>query len=275
MKSINKISICLMFLLLLLSTGFYADISSAQNYEYTNPLNYWEKGSELVDKGQYDEAIDNFSKAIKLNKGEITTENIANIYHSRGLAYLRKEQFKEAIEDFNNAIKINSKKPEVYNSLGLAYSMMNKYDAAMQYYDKAIELNSKSAAYYQNRGSTYSKMQDYNKALEDFSKAIALDPKSTGPYIGRGVVYKNKQMFNDALGEFNSVLDMYPGNYLATFHKACVFSLMNKVDEACKLLESAVRDGANRWPAMKNNIRNNPDFDNIRNSACFKKIASE
>jgi tetratricopeptide (TPR) repeat protein len=83
-----------MVLLLLLSIGFCANISSAQNYEYTNPLNYWERGSELVDKGQYDEAIDNFSKAIKLNKGEITIENIANIYHSRGLAYMRKKQFK-------------------------------------------------------------------------------------------------------------------------------------------------------------------------------------
>jgi tetratricopeptide (TPR) repeat protein len=153
--------------------------------------------------------------------------------------------------------------------------MMNKYDEARQNFDKAVELDSKSATYYQNRGLTYSKEQDYDRALQDFSKAIALDPKRTSPYIGRGVVYKNKKMFNEALREFDSVLAMYPNDFLGNFHKACVFSLMNKVDEACKLLESAVRDGASRWPAMKNNIRSNPDFDNIRNSTCFKKIASE
>ena len=114
-----KSSVILIIALLL--AGLYPHISFSQNYENANPRFYWKQGTKLVDVGQYDEAIDNFSKAIKFNKGEITAENIANIYNSRGLIYIRKKQYKEAINDFNSALKINSKKPEVYTSLGSVY----------------------------------------------------------------------------------------------------------------------------------------------------------
>jgi tetratricopeptide (TPR) repeat protein len=59
-----------------------------------NAYTYYNKGISLDRKGDYDEAIKCFSKAISIEP------NKADFYHNRGFAYRKKREFDMAIKDY-------------------------------------------------------------------------------------------------------------------------------------------------------------------------------
>ena len=58
-------------------------------------------GIAYGENGEFDKAIEAFTKAIKLNS------DAANVYSNRGLVYCNQGKFHEAIDDFNIAIISN------------------------------------------------------------------------------------------------------------------------------------------------------------------------
>jgi Flp pilus assembly protein TadD len=87
------------------------------------------------------------------------------------------------------------------------------------------------------RGSAYATLGQYNKAHEDFNKTITLRPNDSGAYY----------------------------NY------ACMFALQKNAAQACKWLQSAIERGYNNWE----HIKEDKDFDNIRDTACFIDILNK
>jgi len=69
-------------------------------------------GADNYQRGQYDEAISDFSKAIEINP------RYAQAYLNRGTAYHRIGQYEQAISDLNNAIEINPRYAEAYFNRG-------------------------------------------------------------------------------------------------------------------------------------------------------------
>jgi len=61
----------------------------------------YNQGTELLKKGQYDQAIANFDKAIEINP------RYAEAYNNRGIAYTKKGQYDKAISDYNKAIELD------------------------------------------------------------------------------------------------------------------------------------------------------------------------
>jgi len=58
------------------------------------------RGSSYYHKGQYDQAISDFNKALEINPKD------ADAYSNRGTAYREKGQSDQAIVDFNKALEI-------------------------------------------------------------------------------------------------------------------------------------------------------------------------
>ncbi len=66
------------------------------------------------------------------------------IYYSRGLAYYKIGQYDEAISDFTEALKLKPKHADIYYSRGLAYNKIGQYDKAISDFTEAIKLKSKA-----------------------------------------------------------------------------------------------------------------------------------
>jgi tetratricopeptide (TPR) repeat protein len=138
-------------------------------------------------KGQYDQAISDFSKAIEIDPGN------ADAHVNRGLAYtLSKGQYDQAIADFNRAIGIDPKLPMAYRNRGLAYRVKGQHDQAVADFNKAIEINPKDAMTYVNRGLAYEDKGQHDQAISDFNKAIEINPMDAEAYNNRGFVYMVK-----------------------------------------------------------------------------------
>ena len=77
----------------------------------------------------------------KALKPELT----ANYYLKRGNAFAAKGQYDQAIKDYNKAIQIDPNYEPAYNNRGNAYKEKGKYDEAKKDYKKACLLGNKTA----------------------------------------------------------------------------------------------------------------------------------
>ena len=126
---------------------------------------YNSRGIAYGEKGQYDEAISDYNKALEIN------QSYAEAYRNRGNAYFYKRQYDQAISDYNKALEINPKYAKAYNNRGVIYRLKGQYDQAISDYDKALEIDAGYADAYNNRGVAYYFKGEYEKSWEDVKKA--------------------------------------------------------------------------------------------------------
>jgi tetratricopeptide (TPR) repeat protein len=80
-------------------------------------------------------------------------------------------QYQKAIDDYTKAIELNSKNAGAYYNRGIAYNDLGQYQKAIDDYTKAIELNPKDAGAYGNRGVAYALQKSPTAACGDFYQA--------------------------------------------------------------------------------------------------------
>jgi Flp pilus assembly protein TadD len=82
--------------------------------------------------------------------------------------------FDQAIEFYTKAISINQNNVTAYNNRGLVYYELKDYSEAISDYSKAISLKPNHLGTIINRGVSYSLSGDYKNASIDARKACAL-----------------------------------------------------------------------------------------------------
>jgi len=101
----------------------------------------------------------------------------ADFYKNQGLAYHEKRQYDQAISDFTKALKINPKDPYTYFCRGNAYAEKSQYDQAIDDFTKALEIDPKAASTYYHRAIAYYFKKEYDKSWKDLKKAEDLGYK--------------------------------------------------------------------------------------------------
>ena len=162
-----------------------------------------QQGNFLLMLGQAEKAIEAYSHAIELKPDCVA-------YNNRGVAYGVKGDHDQAIQDYDKAIALNPDAAEAYNNRGVAYGVKGDHDQAIQDYDKAIALNPDDAEAYYNRGVTYGEKDEHARAIQDYDKAIALNPDHAKAYCNRGVAYKKKGELARAIQDYDKAIALKP-----------------------------------------------------------------
>jgi tetratricopeptide (TPR) repeat protein len=95
---------------------------------------FFEQGKKQISVENADQAIDNYSKAIKINP------KFVKAYNNRGIAYIYKKQYDLAVVDFSKAIELDPKNGKAYNNRAIVYSYQGETDKARQDLQKAQSL---------------------------------------------------------------------------------------------------------------------------------------
>jgi tetratricopeptide (TPR) repeat protein len=143
------------------------------------PVQFNEMGVANTQDGQYDRAIQNFDRAIRVNP------KYTAAYYNRGAAYMRKGDRDRAIQDFARAITLDPKLDAAFVSRGLVYFIKGEYDHAIADFDHAIQLKPKSAEAFYLRGMARSNNGDSERAIMDFDRAIENFKIVTGANVQR------------------------------------------------------------------------------------------
>lgn len=153
----------------------YAQSSLIQNLNadsyiiaQTSADDYNNRGIDKVKKGDYQEAIQYFTQALRL------APNDANIYNNRGFIRVYLGENQEAIEDFTQALRLNPRDFNAYNNRGIARRQQKNYQGAIEDFTQALHLKPEFTPLYFNRGNIRLESGDYQGAIEDYQKAAAL-----------------------------------------------------------------------------------------------------
>ena len=99
---------------------------------------------------------------------------LAESYYKLGLSYFYKGNYNESIVNYNKAIEMDPKLANAYSDRGRAYDEKGYHDKAVADYTMAIKLNPQYADAYFFRGVTYTRMDEKGKAVADFNRATEL-----------------------------------------------------------------------------------------------------
>ncbi|MBA3485378.1 MAG: tetratricopeptide repeat protein [Pirellulales bacterium] len=136
-------------------------------------------GKQALEAGDYEEAVDRFTRAIVASeKTETPSANAeaAQVYFDRGVAYLK----------------------------------MGFPDTAAQDFSTAINLAPHDGAAFEQRARANVALGDAYKSLRDATQAIRLTPNNAGAYHIRGVVYLNRGEFDRATADLQQAIDQNP-----------------------------------------------------------------
>lgn len=173
----------------------------------TSPItNYFDDGMEFFEAAEYEQAIDMFTKALRLSLGDL-----AETHLYRGISYAYLQAYDKAMNDFNNALRKNPYLADAYNERGTLYRFDGEYQLAIDDYLAAITIDPKHYPAYYNRALAYEKTKQYAQADEDLSKAIALDSGIAACYEARGRVRIELKNFRGALEDYQRFLRMGGG----------------------------------------------------------------
>ena len=159
---------------------------------------------ELYQKGDYDNAIAAYTKAIEHKPDD------AEAYYNRGFLYAEKGEYDHAIEDYDKVIELYPKYADAYYNRGISYGEKGEYDRAIEDYDKAIALNPKDANTYCNRGITYARKGENDRAIADYAMAIVLNPNFADAYYNRGTTYHGKREYDRAIADYDKAIELNP-----------------------------------------------------------------
>ncbi|XP_018322565.1 small glutamine-rich tetratricopeptide repeat-containing protein beta isoform X2 [Agrilus planipennis] len=102
------------------------------------------KGNEYMRQGLYQEAVDEYTKAVELHP------NNAVLYSNRAAAYSHMEKYHAVINDCKKAIRIDPNYAKAYSRLGNAYSLIHLHDDARNAFRTAITLDPTNERYRAN-----------------------------------------------------------------------------------------------------------------------------
>jgi tetratricopeptide (TPR) repeat protein len=132
---------------------------------------YYKKGLSLQAKGNYQQAIDNYTQALQLTPDSTTA---LSTYLNRGYAYLNLGNWQGAIDDYNRALQLDPNDARAYSERGDARRELGDIQGAIADYTQAINLDPSLAYAYNNRAFVLNRQGDLDGAAADLKKAAEL-----------------------------------------------------------------------------------------------------
>src|SRR5215813_3942909 len=165
---------------------------------------YFDRGYDQYERGQYEEAIRNFTLALNADP------NAYLAYYNRGLAQNKLGNYDAAIADFTRTLLIDHTYVYAIYARALAKYKKGDYEGSIADSNDAIHLNPSYTDAYYNRGNSYYGKEDYAKATADYTETIRLSPSYANGYWGRGSSRNHMGDPQGALSDYEKAVQLDP-----------------------------------------------------------------
>ena len=182
-------------------------------------------GMALAGRGQVDEAIAHYRKALEIKP------DYAEAHNNLGNALAGRGQVDEAIAHYRKALKIKPDYAEAHNNLGIALAGRGQVDEAIAQYRKALEIKPDYAEAHNNLGSPWPAADRSTRRSPITARPWKSSPTTPRPtttsarLAGRGEV-------DEAIAHFRKALEIKPDYAEAHYNLGLVLAGRGQVDEA-------------------------------------------
>jgi tetratricopeptide (TPR) repeat protein len=202
---------------------------TSDNYNAHNDL-----GNDLLQKGQVDEAMVHFQKALQLHP------DFAAARYNLGLALFKKDRVDEAITQYQKVLQLHPDSADTHNDLGNALLQEGKVDEAIIHYEKALQINSDFAKAQNNLGNALLQKGRVDEAIAQYQTALQIKPGFAEARYDLGNALLQKGKVDEAIAQYQTVLQIKPD--FAEAHNNLGHALCQKgsVDEGINHYQKAL-----------------------------------
>lgn len=117
------------------------------------------------------------------NADKIAESKDPEVWNRKGNIHFQKGEYENAISAYNKAIELNPRFGWPYGNLAHTYLSLGKYAEAILLYQKSASLlgtKEEKAAAWNSLGNIYRHLNEYENALSAYQKADEIDPQNAG-----------------------------------------------------------------------------------------------
>ncbi|UEM14577.1 caspase family protein [Bradyrhizobium barranii subsp. barranii] len=186
------------------------------------------RGNALINKRDYDRAIEALSSAIDLDPDNVGAINL------RGLSHERKGEDDLAMADYNLAIQKRANFGYAYNNRGTIHLRRGALQSALDDFNLSIKYTPTFLLGWTNRARMRTLNKDFDGAIADFAAAEKIDP--TAPQIAgnRCITYGMMGKYDQAFADCDGLIQKQPRNTFAINNRAEVNVMKGDLDAALK-----------------------------------------
>lgn len=134
----------------------------------------------------------------QLGKGLLKFPKFVEGYVTRGELYSQQMKFDKAIQDFSKAISLNKSEGSAYLGLGNAFLGMGDKKNAHRAYSQAISFPQSSFQGHLKRGKILFELQEYTKSLEDIEQALIQNPEDPEVFYYKALTLLSNDQLTEA-----------------------------------------------------------------------------
>jgi tetratricopeptide (TPR) repeat protein len=156
-------------------------------------------GKDFVASGNYDDAIEQFTKLIDENP------EYSEAYVARADAYEKAGKKAEAASDYKRATAFEDKDESIYYNAGRLYYELEEYEEAIPMLAKVTALDKKHINGYKYKMESHIALEQYDKALKESNSLIELNETASN-YARRGYIQDKLENYNLAETDYRSAI---------------------------------------------------------------------
>jgi tetratricopeptide (TPR) repeat protein len=175
-----------------------------------------------------------------IDSGSLDGRQMAIALNNRGTAYWTKGNRDQALTNYSDAIKANPNFAIAYSNRGLVKYEKGDFDAAITDFNEAIKLNPTNDDHFLRRGDTWKAKGDNEKAFADLEQAIKLNPNHAMAFISRGDILRDKGELDRAITEYNLALKADPTMAAAQTGLGLAYERKGNIAQARRAYQAAL-----------------------------------
>jgi len=133
----------------------------------------------------------------------------ANLHYEKGTKLMYDEDYNKAIKELKKAIKIDDKFVFAYDHLAVSYRQKEKYKKAIEYYKKSLEICPVGDMALMNIAVVYSILEDYDNSLSYYNLLKFYHSTNPEGYFGAGKILFLQSDYENALANVFTAHIMY------------------------------------------------------------------
>ena len=200
-----------------------------------NSLAHYNLGVALAGRGQVDEAIAHYQKAIKIDPG------FAEAHNNFGMLLGHRGRFDEAITHLQRALQIKPDLAEAQDNLGLALAGRGQVDEAIACYRKALQIKPDFAEAHDNLGLALAGRGQVDEAIACYRKALKIKPDYAEAHNNLGLALAGRGQVDEAIACYQQALEIKPDFVEAHNNVGVLLGQHGRFDEAVTHLQQARR----------------------------------
>ena len=208
-------------------------------YTTEDASEYYEQGITLAELNRYEDALDYYNKAIRIE------ENYIQAWNQKGNALYELEKYEEALHAYDRAIRINPENSQTilnnWIGRGLVLQQLKRFNEALSSFAKAVQIEPKSQIAWQGQGDILFRLQRYQEAIEAYKKTVNLNKESYDNWYKLGQCYHKIEEYKEARKAYEKAVEIKPYSAIAWYHLGNILLQLEKYEEAVEAYDKAVR----------------------------------